>query len=117
MPSDPIETILASDFARTAADLEQDGFAERTLERVNKTFVAKQALVWVAGGAGALIAGAQFAGMTRLFSPFVAAVEQTSSLSAAASAVEAASFAPQLLAAGAIAIAFAATALVLQGDR
>ncbi len=115
MPSDTIETLLAADFARAAADLERDGFAERTLERLGKTMVARQALVWIAGGAGALIAGAQFAGMTRLFSPVAAAIEQAPSLSAAAFSAEA--LAPQLLAAAAIAIAFAATALVLQGER
>ncbi len=117
MPSDPIETLLAEDFARAASDLEHDGFTERTLERLNKTLVARQALVWIAGGVGALIAGAQFAGMTRLFSPFVAAVEQTPSLNAAASALSSTGLAPQFLAAGAIAVAFAATALVLHEDR
>ncbi|MEE2692480.1 MAG: hypothetical protein VX640_13160 [Pseudomonadota bacterium] len=117
MRSDPIETLLATDFAAAAAELENDGFTALVLERLTKAQMTRQALIWIAGGAGALIAGAQFAGMTRLFSPLVAAMDQTPALGAAASNLATNAVAPQLFAAAAIAVAFAATALVLQGER
>ncbi|MFQ5562545.1 MAG: hypothetical protein ACE5FO_03150 [Parvularculaceae bacterium] len=108
MQSESLETLLKEDFARLAAALEADGFAERVLKALSARRRFRLVAVGLAGGAGALIASLQFA---KLFPNLPAAFGDLPANAAAGG------LSPQLLAAAALAVALAATAMVLPSDR
>lgn len=113
--SEPIESLLKSDFETARAMLEADGFKERLLSRLRIRRNARFAVLAGAGGVGAVIAGAQFASVTgslEVSSPYVrelSALAQQAGFSTA--------FAPAMLASFAIALGFMATALVLRAEN
>jgi len=114
MPVDLIEKLLSDDFARARAGLERDGFSERVFERVARKKRLRLFAVGLAGSLGAALAAVQFAKLTGVLSAAVPIVADISARAGAAGV--SASFVPQLLAAAAIAVAFAATALVLHNE-
>lgn len=108
MQSESPENLLKDDFTRLVAALEGDGFAERVLKMLESRRRFRLVAVGLAGGAGALIAGLQFA---ELF-PNLPAVLGGLPANAASDVLS-----PQLLAAAALAVALVATAMVLPSDR
>ncbi len=112
--ADRIERLLADDFSAERAELERDGFSERVLRRVGDKKRARLVAVGLAGSLGAVLAAVQFAKLTGILTAAAPVVADISARAGAAGV--SATFVPQLLAAAAIAIAFAATAIVLQNE-
>ncbi len=108
MSIESIETLLKQDFTRLTASLEVDGFAERVLKGLEGRRRFRLVIVCLAGGAGALLAGLQFADLF----PAIPAALAHLPLGGVSDALS-----PQLLAATALALSLAATLVVVQSDR
>lgn len=109
-----LQELLENDLALSRRKLESDGFSELVLKKLSARRGRRLAMVSAAGAAGAGFASAQFVKMTGLFAAAKPLVDDA--LVAAAPLGLGASAPYQLLAAATLAIAFAATAFILQSD-
>lgn len=115
MPSDPVLRLLTEDFATERNDIERDGFSERILHVLAQKRRARLAVIGGVGAIGAGLAGAQFMKIEDLLAPVSPLITDLAGYDSLAGIST--SLTPQILAAAAIAAAFAATAFVLQTEQ
>lgn len=114
MPDNRIQDLLKSDFLYARRRLENDGFVESVLKKLSSQRRTRLIVVNAAGGAGALLAAAQFAKINGAVSAAAPLIDHVSGLLGVAGISSGSGF--QLLAASALAAAFMATAYILQAE-
>lgn len=110
-----IETLIKSDFEEVAHRLEDDGFAERVLDKLRRVQRRRYVAISSAGGAGAAIASSQFEALT---DAITRAAPSLGDVAVNAGGLQISSNLPAALVAAAMfAVVAAMTALIAPGAR